>query len=270
MVIAVGLYFEYEDFMHNYREINFSKIYLSTYTCVSQEQSDVQNFQQKWIEGDFSAKEKNQQFVMVNRDQLYLEQDALDYAKKYNLEQEIKNFYKSSFVPEHEAGIARSETKATKKLISKQPLKQSTKKTYRIGLLHWPMDRKKFWLSSRFGPRKKEDGSEGFHYGIDMAAPKGTPVKAAGLGIVLEAGINNGYGKTILIGHADGIFQTRYAHLDHITVKDGQRVFAGQKVGTVGNTGAVRGKKGGKNAYHLHFEVKRCKKHIDPLKVLAA
>ncbi|MEX0940448.1 MAG: M23 family metallopeptidase [Candidatus Babeliales bacterium] len=135
--------------------------------------------------------------------------------------------------------------------------------------MYWPLERSSFWLSSKFGPRKKENGILGYHYGIDMAAAKGTPVMAASAGIVIEASYSNkGYGKTILIAHDDGIFHTRYAHLDEILVKVGQKVKPGLRIGSVGNTGAVRGENGGRNAYHLHFEVKKRGSHIDPLSIL--
>lgn len=69
-------------------------------------------------------------------------------------------------------------------------------------LFEWPIAKNKFWLSSLFGPRKKADGSWGFHYAIDLAAVKGTPVKAALSGLVIEAGYSKkGYGRTIVLKH---------------------------------------------------------------------
>jgi murein DD-endopeptidase MepM/ murein hydrolase activator NlpD len=129
----------------------------------------------------------------------------------------------------------------------------------------WPIEREYFWLSSTFGPRKKPNGTWGYHYGIDMAASQGTPVRAASAGVVIEAAYSNkGYGKTVVIDHADGS-QTRYAHMHAIQVKVGAKVRQGDQIGLVGNTGFVRGE----NGTHLHFEVKKGTKYIDPLSVLA-
>lgn len=136
-------------------------------------------------------------------------------------------------------------------------------------LLQWPIERSNFWLSSRYGPRRKEDGSWGFHYAIDLAAPKGTPVAAANDGVVIEAGYSaRGYGKTVVLYHQTIGYQTRYAHLNEIVVKNGQQISCGDCIGYVGDTGYVRGENGGRNASHLHFEVKRKGKHVDPLTVL--
>jgi len=105
-----------------------------------------------------------------------------------------------------------------------------------------------------------EDGF--FHYGLDMAALKGTPVKAAANGKVVEAGNGNGYGNTILLLH-NKFFKTRYAHLNRIRVKSGQNVKRGQIIGTVGATGNVRAN--GTDASHLHFEVHYKNKQVNPL-----
>ncbi|SDT70830.1 Murein DD-endopeptidase MepM and murein hydrolase activator NlpD, contain LysM domain [Actinoplanes derwentensis] len=85
------------------------------------------------------------------------------------------------------------------------------------------------------------------HAGIDLAAPPGTPIRAAGAGVVVSAGPNGGYGNAILIDHRDG-WLTHYGHLAVITVQIGQRVSAGQVIGAEGSTGHSTGP-------HLHFEV---------------
>lgn len=102
------------------------------------------------------------------------------------------------------------------------------------------------------------------HPGIDLAAPKGTPVHAAAAGEVIAAGPlteNDGrYGTTIIVD--SGAEQTLYAHLDSVTVKAGERVEAGQLIGAVGKTGFATGP-------HLHFEVRRNDRAVDPATVLA-
>jgi len=125
-----------------------------------------------------------------------------------------------------------------------------------------PINRGIFWLSSPFGPRKKNNGLWGFHHGIDMAATKGTAVHAAASGTVLEAGESGGYGKTVVLVH-NKKFKTRYAHLDSILVKSGQTVKEGMAIGRVGATGNVRKRRGGDGS-HLHFEVAAYGKPVNP------
>ena len=126
----------------------------------------------------------------------------------------------------------------------------------------WPLDRSQFWISSFYGARRKPDRSWGFHYGIDMAAIKGTPVKAVAPGVVVEAGVNKGYGNTVVIMH-NRKYKSRYAHLHRIYVRVGQSVDIGHCIGAVGDTGLVR--KRGKYASHLHFEAYVYNKRVNPL-----
>jgi murein DD-endopeptidase MepM/ murein hydrolase activator NlpD len=131
-------------------------------------------------------------------------------------------------------------------------------------IFSWPIEPSHFWVSSLFGPRKRPNGSWGFHQGLDMASIRGTPVHAAATGTVIETNFDRGYGKTILLMH-DGQYQTRYAHLDAILVKEGQVVGRGQLIGRVGKTGNVRGRFDGS---HLHFEVSSFGKRVDPVPFL--
>lgn len=94
------------------------------------------------------------------------------------------------------------------------------------------------------------------HRGIDLKAPAGTTVKAAGDGTVLEAGMKGNYGNCIIIAH-DEIYQTLYAHLESCDVQVGDVVTAGQLIGKVGNTGASTGP-------HLHYEVRKNGVAVDP------
>jgi len=139
--------------------------------------------------------------------------------------------------------------------------KTSVRNKGKIGL-SWPIKRSRFWISSLYGPRKKRSGAWGFHYGVDMAALKGTPVCAAYTGIVVEARYSSGYGNTIVMAHSRK-HRTRYAHLSKILVKVGQKVKRRAVIGKVGDTGYVRSK--GKDASHLHFELIEFGKKINPL-----
>ena len=99
------------------------------------------------------------------------------------------------------------------------------------------------------------------HDGIDFPAPFGTPVGAAGVGVVSFAGWNSGgYGNLIVIRHRLG-FETWYAHLASFAVRAGQSVAGGVRIATVGSTGRSTGP-------HLHFEVRRNGSPINPLPYL--
>ena len=96
------------------------------------------------------------------------------------------------------------------------------------------------------------------HAGIDIANRTGTPVVAADAGYVVLAGRDTwGYGNQVLIDHGNG-YLTRYAHLDTILVKAGDKVSKNQKIGTMGNTGRSTGP-------HLHFEIIQNSVHRNPL-----
>ena len=99
-----------------------------------------------------------------------------------------------------------------------------------------------------------------FHAGIDIAAPKGSPIAAAAAGKVIYAGRRPGYGNLVIISHNGG-FSTRYAHCSSILVKKGQSVKAGALVARVGATGVATG-------HHLHFEVRKNGKPQNPLTFL--
>jgi murein DD-endopeptidase MepM/ murein hydrolase activator NlpD len=97
-----------------------------------------------------------------------------------------------------------------------------------------------------------------FHYGMDFSARKGTPIYATGNGVVKRAdNRSSGYGKHIRIDHGFG-YISLYAHLNKYNVRRGQRVKRGDIIGYVGNTGRSVGP-------HLHYEIFKDKKKINPL-----
>ncbi len=100
-----------------------------------------------------------------------------------------------------------------------------------------------------------------FHAGVDLAAPAGTPITAALPGQVVYAGWRSGYGKLVIIRHANGL-STRYGHCSSFTVRRGQMVKAGQMIARVGATGVATGP-------HLHFEIRRNGKTLNPHTLLA-
>ena len=107
-------------------------------------------------------------------------------------------------------------------------------------------------LISGFGARERDQ-----HDGIDLACPEGTPVHAAGDGIVLFAGEQRGYGNLVLLAH-DGDLVTVYAHNSENLVGKGDRVTRGEAIARVGRTGNATGP-------HLHFEVRVGTHPRDPL-----
>lgn len=96
-----------------------------------------------------------------------------------------------------------------------------------------------------------------FHSGTDFKGKHGTPVFAAGPGIVVFAGRRGGYGNLIEVDHGGGVI-TRYAHLRKIEAKEEAAVVAGQQIGQVGSTGRATGP-------HLHFEVRLANNPVDPV-----
>jgi murein DD-endopeptidase MepM/ murein hydrolase activator NlpD len=90
-------------------------------------------------------------------------------------------------------------------------------------------------------------GRPALHTGLDFAGPYMTPIHATAPGIVSFTGVRTGYGNTIEIDHGGG-FKTRYAHLQSISVRIGERVAVGERIGAMGSTGRSTG-------VHLHYEV---------------
>ncbi|HYB32582.1 MAG TPA: M23 family metallopeptidase [Steroidobacteraceae bacterium] len=114
------------------------------------------------------------------------------------------------------------------------------------------------FISSYFGERADPfDGLEAFHKGVDFAGSAGSKVVAVAAGVVTWAGERAGYGKLVEINHGDG-YSTRYAHNERMLVSVGQTVKRGEPVALMGSTGRSTGP-------HVHFEVLRNGRQVDPL-----
>ncbi|RLE00465.1 MAG: hypothetical protein DRJ11_11645 [Candidatus Aminicenantes bacterium] len=118
----------------------------------------------------------------------------------------------------------------------------------------WPT---KGWVTSAFGWRNDPfTGKRAFHRGLDIATHYGNPVVATADGIVIQTSYDKIGGKTIKISHRGG-YTTVYCHLSKFLVRPGQRVKRGQTIGLVGSTGKALGP-------HLHYEVRRNGKSLNP------
>jgi murein DD-endopeptidase MepM/ murein hydrolase activator NlpD len=113
-------------------------------------------------------------------------------------------------------------------------------------------------IVSGFGYRRHPIlGGVRFHYGVDIAAPFGTTIRAAADGVVVFAGWRRAYGNTVIIDHGNGL-ATLYAHCSELLVSEGAVVRQGQPIARVGSTGLATGP-------HLHFEVRRYGEPVNPL-----
>lgn len=125
------------------------------------------------------------------------------------------------------------------------------------GGLSWPLSEYR-QISTLFQGRNHPiTGQKMEHTGLDISAPKDTPVLAAAAGAVTASGYDSKNGNYVLLSHGNGL-ETYYAHLTESSVKPGDTVTQGQTIGTVGSTGQSTGP-------HLHFEVRQDEGCQDPL-----
>lgn len=119
------------------------------------------------------------------------------------------------------------------------------------------------WISSRFGARTDPiNGYRSHHKGVDFAAQSGTPIHAVAAGIVQRSGTMNGFGNVVEISHADG-YSTLYAHNKKNLVRRGDIVHKGQVVALLGSSGRSSGP-------HVHFEVRKDGRPVNPHRYIQA
>jgi len=121
---------------------------------------------------------------------------------------------------------------------------------------HWPLDVQGFVTRGQVRPGVVDES----HPGIDIAVPLGTPVRASGGGSVTAAGYDADYGLFVLLRHPSG-YETMYGHMSRLIAAEGDEVQAGQVIGLSGNSGRS-------TAPHLHFEIRRDDKSVDPLSLV--
>lgn len=118
-----------------------------------------------------------------------------------------------------------------------------------------------YQINSPFGLRRLPGQAARNHEGVDIAAPWGTGVYVAAEGSVLRTGYDPaGYGRFVEVRHPNGM-TTLYGHLSRLDVASGDAVEAGERIGLVGSTGRSTGP-------HLHFEVRRGDRQVNPVKVM--
>jgi murein DD-endopeptidase MepM/ murein hydrolase activator NlpD len=117
------------------------------------------------------------------------------------------------------------------------------------------------WIASAFGNRADPfTGGPDFHYGLDISAEAGQPVRATADGTVVSARYTGNFGNMVVIDHGFGI-GTRYAHLSRVSVYEGQALRRGEVVGLVGSTGRS-------TSPHLHYELTLNGRPANPLRLL--
>lgn len=193
--------------------------------------------------------------ITVETDDLYVGQSKIEVEGETGI---AENVYEIAYID----GTEVSKTLVSSKVIceptpcikfvgtKKSPVAAPT------GSFMWPVvDR--FVITSEFGTNRAGlDAAGTYHKALDIAADRGTLIYAADGGVVTFAGESGTYGLLVKITHENGV-ETRYAHLDRIDVKVGDRVYKGQQIGTMGITGRVTGP-------HLHFEVRINDKPVNP------
>ncbi|HOP45878.1 MAG TPA: peptidoglycan DD-metalloendopeptidase family protein [Coprothermobacter proteolyticus] len=224
-----------------------------TKELVEQYQAEMALLQQQ---NELLMKFKEEQMQQLEKKLQDVVNTAADTLKKPSL----KNLVASAAGPTAYRGTDDID-KEIQSLQAKMDEVEKTLEKYADALNAFP-DKWPTWgnITSTFGWRRWSSGWVDFHTGLDIANSCGTPVYAAGKGVVIQAGRDGSYGLSVIISHGNG-YTTRYAHLSSIAVKVGQTVLKGDYVGAIGQTGFATG-------CHLHFEVKLNGTLIDPYKVL--
>lgn len=184
--------------------------------------------------------------LLLSKDKLATSKAAKAHALGVTKAQEVEQEHESEAIASASAAI---EAKIQAAQSSSGDNPSGTVATPSAAGLIWPVQGP---ITSPFGPRWG-----GFHPGIDIGVPEGTPIHAAAAGTVIYCGWESGYGNLVVIDHHNGI-ATAYAHQSRIAVSCNQNVAQGQVIGYSGCTGFCTGP-------HLHFEVRVNGSPVDPI-----
>lgn len=260
---------EYQQFVKDHT--NWNKIVLGKEikpaVIVSTKNAESANKQMK---PDYVAEEASlkTEFDKLKSDIEKLEKDsAVERLQKPSFATELSNEAVVEIEPPKQMALISPKTKQaiknepvnTKK--SEQGLKEDLYLQEINAIPNMSPIQRKYRISSSFGYRTHPIFRRLIHHdGIDMACPKGTPVLAPANGIIEQAGWVKGYGNFIKIRHGSG-YVTVYGHLSNINVQKGDRIQKKFVIGKVGSTGNSTG-------YHLHYEVIKNGKKLNPVRHL--
>lgn len=201
-----------------------------------------------------TLEEKMQSLEKLDSDLRNLLKNDPALKKNIDLKQES---YSTNYMLASRGGIDREKAMRDLQILeSKLPQQEQSLKELKNAVIQrnqrlastpsiWPVAGR---ITSDFGYRRSPFGSRReFHDGLDIAAPYGTPIRAAADGMVVFTGYRQGYGNMVTISHGYGI-ETSYGHTSKILVKRGQQVKKGQVIAKVGNTGRSTGP-------HVHYMV---------------
>ena len=213
---------------------------VANYNALRQE---IESLRSRYAKLQKASNEKSDQLAEL---QLFASEVSMAYGLKEKLEGPEEISHEGRLLPTIPESLAEYDLLRTANLTSyyhRYPRSWHTNTRPSI----WPVEGH---LESYFGKRMDPFSGEGaLHKGVDIGASMGTPVRAAGDGVVVHASVLGGYGKLIIIDHGDG-FETYYAHLSRFSVVPGQEIRQGMFIGAVGASGRV-------TAPHLHYEVRR-------------
>lgn len=208
--------------------------------------------QRNIIEQNKVALEAQQSSVEMAKKSIEIKKQDLEIATraKENLMKDLEKEHK-------ELEKAEDKLLAEAKALEAEIRKKQSSGQYEGGVMMWPVTGYTR-ISSSFGYRIHPIlKTKKMHTGIDIPAPSGVPVKAAGNGTVQFAGTLGSYGKCVIIDHG-GQIATLYAHNSSLLVKEGQKVNKGDTISKIGSTGMSTGP-------HLHFEVRKNGTYVDPI-----
>lgn len=227
-----------------------------------------------WKVSDYNSLQKEAQLLRARYDLLQqkVKQDNEQMASLQSLADEVATAYgvrkqlagspdlisEAPLVPTLRDSLAEYNYLRTTNLASRQ------KNIFVLGDVNvlpsvWPVNGR---LAGGYGRRSDPLSGEGeMHKGVDIVAPIGTPVHAAADGVIVQAGWNGGYGRSVIIDHGHS-YRTLYGHLSRLDVMEGQEIRQGETLGAVGTTGHSTGA-------HLHYEVHIGATPVNPYRFLA-
>lgn len=242
-----------------------STLTLEEVTVKAEEISDISEVMERFYDAggkiSFSVTVNETETQYISFETVYQNSSAYTEGTKVTKTEGVRGEkqlrYEVTYTDGEESARNLVSEKTVKKPQNKVVLVGTKKSTASTGSYAWPLS--SVYITSPYGGRYINSVYSN-HYGLDLRAAVGTAVYAADGGKVIYAGTNGNYGKLVKIQHDNGDV-TYYAHLSKIEVSVGDRVYKGQRIAKSGATGRVTGP-------HLHFEIRKNGKAVDPAKYL--